>query len=298
MRRSPEKNLWLTGASGFLGSRLLEQIDRTRYVVASFSRSGAGRTQSVDLSADGAGDRLLEIAAEGGPPHVVVHLAACKSPRANLTDYVRDNILSTAALLDVLASSFPCHFLMISTLSVYGAPLRNPVEPEDPPHPLHPYGVTKAGAEQLALGCEQLRSLTVLRLPSLYGAGQQDSFLDGLAQRALQGGPIELFGQGLGVRDALHVNDAVRAVIGALETLEDGARRVINIGCGRAISIREWATALVTALEVNIQVVATDKPATQPFDLYADNEAAYREFGFVPMSLSEAMKVFANELRS
>lgn len=298
MKPTAAKTLWLTGASGFLGSRLVEQIDPARYVVAPLSRSGARSNQSIDLSGERAPDHLREMAARDGAPDVVAHLAACKSPRATLSKYVRDNVLTTTNLLDVLTSLSPCHFLIVSTLSVYGAPLRNPVQSGDATHPLHPYGISKLVAEQLALGCPNVRSTTVLRLPSLYGVGQHESLLDGLAQRALQGGPLELFGQGAGVRDALHVSDAVRAILGALETFEDGARRVINVGCGRPISVKEWTSALVAALRVNVDVVPVGTPATQPFDLYADNGEAHRQFGFVPMSLTEAMQVFADELRS
>lgn len=293
------RQLWLTGASGFLGSNLLRGIDSKRYRVVSFSKSSGTVDHRVDLAEKGASTLLREIAARDVPPEIVVHLAAGKpSPKETLPGYVRANVLSTANLLEAVAELPLCHFIMVSTLSVYGVPLRNPVLPDDPPLPFHPYAVTKRAAEQLTLVFEKVRSQTVLRFPSLYGAGQSDSFLDGLARRALSGGPIELFGRGRGLRDALHVSDAVRVVLAAIETTRDGRQRVINAGCGQAISICEWASALVSALGVNAELLPVDNPPTQTFDLYADNGAAYTEFGFVPMSLTRAMRVFADELRS
>src|SRR5689334_23867056 len=75
-----------------------------------------------------------------------------------------------------------------------------------------PYGATKRWGEQLLETFHRYSRIVVLRLPSLYGAGQEDSFIDGLARTAQLNDSIELYSRGELVRDALHVNDVVRAL--------------------------------------------------------------------------------------
>src|SRR5689334_24570542 len=75
-----------------------------------------------------------------------------------------------------------------------------------------PYGATKRWGEQLLETFQRYSRIVVLRLPSLYGTGQADSFIDGLARTAQRNEPIELLSRGDLIFDALHVDDVVRAI--------------------------------------------------------------------------------------
>src|SRR5262245_62908959 len=91
--------------------------------------------------------------------------------------------------------------------------------------------------------------IVVLRMPSLYGAGQADSFIDGLARTAQLGDSIELYSRGALVRDALHVSDVVRAIDTVLAQPSDNAFSILNLGCGQRMKTADWARALVDALD-------------------------------------------------
>ena len=134
-------------------------------------------------------------------------------------------------------------------------------------------------------------------MPSLYGAGQADSFIDGLARTALRGEPLELFSRGELIRDALHVSDVVKAIAACVRQPTKRGYVVMNLGCGRAIRAIEYAQALVSALGSTSEVVPIDREASQE-NLYADIEHARQLIGFDPMSLDESMSVYANELRA
>jgi nucleoside-diphosphate-sugar epimerase len=139
--------------------------------------------------------------------------------------------------------------------------------------------------------------VVVLRLPSLYGVGQGDSFIDGLAAIALRNEPIELFSKGQMIRDALPATDVVTAIVATIgRTTWDGFT-VMNLGCGRPIRSFEYAEALVSALQSTSSIVPVGRQASQP-DLYADITEARRRIGFEPTPLMQSMREYARELRA
>jgi nucleoside-diphosphate-sugar epimerase len=172
-----------------------------------------------------------------------------------------------------------------------------PVDESGPAGGTVPYGATKRWAEQLLETFQRYSRIVVLRLPSLYGAGQADSFIDGLARTAQRNEPLELFSRGDLIRDALHVSDVVRAIDNCITQPPDNAFSILNLGCGRGIKTSEWARALVDALDSKSAIIPVDREAFQ-FDLYADISAARQQIAFAPMSPAESMKVYADELRA
>jgi len=134
-------------------------------------------------------------------------------------------------------------------------------------------------------------------LPSLYGAGQADSFIDGLARRAIRNEPIELFARGQLVRDALHVDDVVEAIGACVERPPAETPCIMNLGVGCAIRTIEYVKVLIEALGSTSQIILVDRP-TAYNDMYANIEKARRLIGFSPTQLPESMKRYASELRT
>lgn len=287
--------IWVTGAAGFLGRRLVAALGGTHEVVALSRRPapGAALALEIDLTTPEAVGTLAELPT----PDVVVH-AACRLPGApDLAEYVLGNVLTTARLLDALDAAPPRRLVFTSTLSVYGHPVPNPVSPDEHPEPSHPYGATKRTAEQL-VEAAAIPERVVVRLPSLYGVGQEDSFVHGLARTALAGEPIEVFALGRTLRDALHGDDAVQAVVRAIEAPLPGGFVCVHAGVGRGVSTAEWAAAVADALGSSSEVVPIERASTQAFDLYADVSAARRQLAFEPRDLGVALKSYADELRA
>jgi len=200
--------IWITGASGFLGGELAQAlVSHGHHVIGLSRRPSPAATEScaVDLSGDAARDRLVALASHSGAPDVVVHAAARQPGDFQMADYVNAGVVSTAHLLDALSGIAPCLLVYTSTLSVYGVPERNPVRETDPVTTRTVYGLSKLWSERLTELFATRGPVVVLRLPSLYGVGQGDSFIDGLAQIAVRNEPIELFASGNG--RALLVNN-------------------------------------------------------------------------------------------
>ena len=294
-------NIWITGCAGFLGTQLALAFGSAGHRVIGLDRRVcpvASESAVIDLSSGEILAHLQTIVGQYGKPDVIIHAATLKPGRYNLAEYVKSNVLATANLLDAISILSPRQFIYTSTLSVYGRPDKNPVDEEHPTRCDFPYAATKLAGEYLFRSSPTQSQVVIFRLPSLYGVGQADSFVDGLASLALQDKPIELYAEGKVVRDALHVSDVVNAIQSCVSRPPASPFLCLNLGCGQAITSRQYAEALVQALESASPIIPVDRHSTQQFDLYADIRAAQEQIGFSPMCLSSAMKKYADELHT
>lgn len=292
-------NIWITGGSGFLGTRLANHFAKQHQVTGLARRECAAATRSVsiDLAKRDSPRQIEKLSSESGAPEVVIHAASKQPGHGDLADFVDANVHATSNLIEGLTLQPPRLIVYTSTLSVYGRPSVIPVDESAPAGGTLPYGATKRWAEQLLETFQRYSRIVVLRLPSMYGAGQADSFIDGLARTAQLGDSIELFSRGALVRDALHVSDVVRAIDKCIPQPPDNPFSILNLGCGQRMKTSEWAQALVDALGSKSAIIPVDREASQ-FDLYADISTARQQIAFAPMSIDESMKVYADELRA
>jgi UDP-glucose 4-epimerase len=288
-----KKIIWVTGSSGFLGKRLVRHFASEGHNVVGISRRQSEHSVVMDLASDEAVEHLRNIPV----PEIVIHAASKQPSQGSLAEFVTANVRTTQKLIDALADRPVKKFIYTSTLSVYHRPASLPVKESAPAGGTLPYSATKRWGEQLLEGLAYTADVTVLRLPSLYGAGQADSFIDGLARTALRGEPLELFSRGELIRDALHVSDVVKAIAACVEQPAERGYVVMNLGCGRPIKAIEYAESLVSALASTSEVVPIDREASQE-NLYADIEHARQLIGFNPMTLEQSMSEYANELRA
>jgi UDP-glucose 4-epimerase len=144
---------------------------------------------SINLAALESHRIIEETIVETGIPDVVIHTASKQPGEGDLTAFVHANVRSTSNLIEMLARWPPRLMIYTSTLSVYGRPSSLPVSEGSPAGGTLPYGATKRWAEQLLETFQRYSRVVVLRLPSLYGAGQADSFIDGLARTVQRNGP-------------------------------------------------------------------------------------------------------------
>lgn len=283
-------NIWITGCNGFLGTRLAEHLVANNHDVTALSPedcAAASQSVTLDLTAQDS-PRLIE---KLTAPEVVVHAYSKEPGPGELLDFVNENVHATSNLIEGLTQQPPRLIIYTSTLSVYGRPSVIPVDEAGPAGGTLPYGATKRWAEQLLETFQRYAKIVVLRLPSLYG----ESFIESLARTAQRDEPIELLARGELVRDALHVNDVLRAIDNCISQPPAESFTILNLGCGKRITTLEYARALVEALGSKSDITPVDR-VTSDFDFYADISAARQQISFEPMSLADSMKVFADEL--
>lgn len=267
----------VTGAAGFIGSHLVEALRAAGHDVI-----GVDRRPGADV----VGDLLtLDLAPLLDGVEYVVHLAGQPGVRESWSQfpaYLAGNLQTTQRLLESLRDRPLKKFVLASTSSVYGeAPM--PAREDGPAMPVSPYGLTKLAAEKLCdlYGRTAGIPWVALRYFTVYGPRQRpDMAFSRWFNAALDGEPIQIYGDGSQLRDFTYVADAVTATQRA--ALNPVVGVPINVGGGSAVTVRE-AIRLIAAITGRPIRIRQLPPA--PGDMRetrADTERLWREVGFRP----------------
>ncbi len=246
-------NVIVTGGAGFIGSNFvrlaLAQKTEWRVVVVD-ALTYAGNLENLAgieatfpgryrfAKADVADAQAVEKIFAEEKPALVVHFAAESHVDRSVLgpmDFVRTNVLGTATLLEAARKAWrdaPGRFLQVSTDEVYGALGDTGAFTETTPiAPSSPYSASKASADMLALAYHKTFGLDVVitRCCNNYGPYQfPEKLIPFMIARFVDGQKLPVYGNGLNVRDWIHVDDHNRGVILAIEKGRSG--EVYNLG--------------------------------------------------------------------
>lgn len=290
----------VTGAGGFIGSRLVqrlvEQGARVRAFVRYNSRADFGLLKllspeilaQVDIVAGDLRDgHALEQAAAG--MDLVYHLGALISiPYSYLhpDEVVESNVLGTLNVLQA-CRIHGCRLVNTSTSEVYGSALTVPITEAHPLQGQSPYSASKIGADKLveSFYCAYgVQALTV-RPFNTYGPGQSARAViptiitQALTQEVIQLGNLEAR------RDFTYLDDTVDGFIKAAEA-EGVNGETFNLGTGTEISIGELAQEILVQIgrpvRVEVQPERLRPEASEVTRLLSDNSKARERLGWEP----------------
>lgn len=247
-------------------------------------------------------------------PDIVVHLAAHAGVRRSQddpVDYVENNVVGFAHLLEACRAAGPRHLVYASSSSVYGDDSPLPFSPRDPAdHPVSTYAATKRTNELQAHVYSSLYGLptTGLRFFSVYGPwGRPDMAYFSFADAILAGRPLTVYGDGTALRDFTFVDDVVEGIVAVAGTppkpdeavATSGAPwRVLNIGHGEQASVGRLLELLEGLL--GRRAIRRWGPP-QPGDVrvtHADTQDLRRVVGLVPqVPLEDGLARFVDWLR-
>ncbi|MEU4871545.1 dTDP-glucose 4,6-dehydratase [Streptomyces sp. NPDC021608] len=179
----------------------------------------------------------------------VVHFAAESHVDRSILGadaFVRTNVLGTQTLLDAALRHGLRTFVHISSDEVYGSIPEGSWPETDPLCPNSPYAASKAASDLIALAHHRTHGLDVrvTRCSNNYGHHQfPEKVIPLFVTRLLDGGDVPLYGDGLNVRDWVHIDDHVQGV----ELVRRGGRpgEVYNIGGGNELSNRDLTGLLL-----------------------------------------------------
>jgi dTDP-glucose 4,6-dehydratase len=199
--------------------------------------------------------RELELAKKlMGQTDYVVHFAAESHVDRSIeggSEFVSTNVMGTQVLLDAARNSNLKRFLHVSTDEVYGS-ISEGSWPED--HPLlpnSPYSASKAGSDLLVRAYNRTHKLdtVITRCSNNYGQYQfPEKVMPLFITNIIEGKKVPLYGNGLNVRDWLHVDDHCRGIALALTKGKSG--EVYNIGGGTELTNVELTHKILAAMGV------------------------------------------------
>jgi UDP-glucose 4-epimerase len=272
MSRSTTESRWLvTGAAGFLGSHVVDELLASGQPVAALDNLHWGREDNIARHAHNSCFRFVNADVRDGvaigeamarfKPNCVVHLAALHYIPAAEADpalTVSINVHGTQVMLSAALKAGVQRFWYASTGDVY-PPSDAAHREEDAPGPFNIYGLSKLQGEQLvALAARQHPQTHFVagRLFNLYGPGETNPHILPGILRQLRNGPSAplRLGSLWPERDLTPVRDAACVVIETMRRSKPGIT-TINIGSSKASSIR---TVLDLLAEILARPVAVE----------------------------------------
>ncbi|WP_165246901.1 dTDP-glucose 4,6-dehydratase [Paludisphaera soli] len=296
------KRILVTGGCGFIGANFVRLQLREYPEVAITNLDALTYAGNPDNLADLAGDSryafvrgdiadrpfVADLIAGGGFD-AIVHFAAESHVDRSIDDatpFLRTNVIGTQNLLDAARAARVPRFVHVSTDEVYGT--LGPKDPafteETPLTPNSPYSASKAGSDLLVRAAFHTHGMDVVttRCSNNYGPYQfPEKLIPLFITNALADQPVPVYGDGMQVRDWIHVIDHCRGVDAALRKGKAG--EVYNFG-GRSERFNMDVTRAVLRLTGKTEALiryVTDRPGHDR--RYAvDCAKSERELGWKP----------------
>jgi dTDP-glucose 4,6-dehydratase len=257
----------VTGGAGFIGSHYVRQALAGAYPTLSDAEvlvldklTYAGSEENLESVADDPRLRFVrgdicdaELVNElMNGIDLVVHFAAESHVDRSIlgsADFVLTNVLGTQTLLQAALSARVGKFVHVSTDEVYGSIQEGSWSEDHILEPNSPYSASKASSDLIARSFYRTHGLPVCvtRCSNNYGPHQfPEKVIPLFVTNLLDGAKVPLYGDGLNVRDWLHVDDHCRGI----QLVADGGRpgEIYNIGGGTELSNRELTERLLAAV--------------------------------------------------
>ncbi len=260
--------VFVTGGAGFIGSHYVRTMLTGGYpgfedaTVTVFDKlTYAGNLANLEAVAALPGYRFVHGDILDGsllddvlPGHdVVVNFAAESHVDRSIhgaADFVTTNVVGVQTLLDASLRAGVPRVVQVSTDEVYGSIAEGSFRETDPLLPNSPYSAAKAGGDLIARSYFVTHKLNVsiTRCTNNYGPYQYpEKVIPLFVTNLLDGKPVPLYGDGLNIRDWLHVDDHCRGI----QLVVEGGRagEIYNIGGGVEMTNRELTATLLAATD-------------------------------------------------
>jgi dTDP-glucose 4,6-dehydratase len=291
--------LLVTGGAGFIGSNFVRRIvDGTLSGISSITvldkLTYAGRLSNLNMlpkdslefikgdicdsalidSLTKKSDAVINFAAES---HVDRSITAAR-------DFVETNILGTQTLLSYALKNEVSTFVQVSTDEVYGTIDEGSWSEESPLLPNSPYSASKASADLIARSYHRTFGLDVrvTRCSNNYGPHQYpEKVIPLFVTNLIDGKKVPLYGNGLNVRDWLHVDDHCKGIHAVLNKGKPG--QIYNIGGGRELNNRELTDTILAIMgRVSTSIEYVEDRLGHDLRYSVSHEKISRELGYQP----------------
>jgi dTDP-glucose 4,6-dehydratase len=291
---------FVTGAAGFIGSHFVREL-----LAGSYGADVTGVTVYDKLTYAGNLDNLAAVQGDPRfsfvrgdicdgdllddvlPGHdIVVNFAAETHVDRSIhgpQDFIVTNVVGTQTILDACLRHGIPRTVHIGTDEVYGSIDEGSWDEHEPLRPNSPYSAAKAAAELLVRAYFVTYGLNVssTRCSNNYGPYQfPEKVIPLFVTNLIDGAKVPLYGDGLNVRDWLHVDDHCRGI--ALVVQKGAAGESYNIGGGLELNNRELTERVLEAMGTDWSMVQPVEDRKGHDRRYSVNDGKLRALGYAP----------------
>jgi UDP-glucose 4-epimerase len=260
---APEPTCVVLGGGGFLGVNLCRRLASSGVAVRAFGRRclfpndlGGVEWRQGDFCDTAA------LASAIGSCETVFHLVHTYMPQSadlNMAEDVRQNVVSSLALMEICRKLKVRRIVFVSSGgTVYGPTSYVPTPETAPTDPISAYGISKLTIEKYLRLYEHHHGLAfrALRVANLFGPfqlpGKNQGAIAAMISCALNGKEFEMWGDGSAIRDYVYVDDVVEALL--LAAADDSKERIFNIGSGLGRDLLQVIAEIETNVGVKLAV--------------------------------------------
>ena len=285
------KKLLVTGAAGFMGSHVAEELVKMGHAVIGLDDLSGGFPDNVPSEVEFVEGSILDVVllerlfAENTITHIY-HLAAYAAE--GLSHFIRrfnysNNLIGSVNLINLAVNHDVTCFVFTSSIAVYGAN-QIPFAEDTIPHPEDPYGVAKYAVEMDLEAAHKMFGLNtiILRPHNVYGERQNigDKYRNVIGifmNSILQGNPLTIFGDGTQTRAFSYISDVAPAIARSAFMTET-YNQVFNIGADHPYTVKELAVETARTMGVEPEIVHLE-PRNEVLHAVSDHGKAKRYFG-------------------
>ncbi len=294
----------ITGGAGFIGANLahrLAALGAEITVVDSLIPEYGGSLHNLDGIDGRVRLNIADVRDEHSMNYLVqgqdylFNLAGQTSHLDSMRDPYTDLEINCRSQLSILEAcrkhNSAIRLVYASTRQIYGKPDYLPVDERHLLHPTDVNGINKMAGEWYHILYNNVYGIraSALRLTNTYGPRMRvkdarQTFLGIWIKRVITGEPIQVWGDGLQIRDFTYVDDCVEALLLAAREPE-AAGRVFNLGGDETISLRDLAALLIAVAGEGSYEVIPFPPERKPIDIgdyYADYRSIEERLGWSP----------------
>lgn len=303
------KRVLVTGADGFIGSHLTDELIKRGAEVSVFIRgtSITGTTRCFLKNIGPVKDMIKEIIVGDisrqdslnliykNNPQIIFHLAAVAYVPYSFQHPSETYAVNAGGTLNVLNAALRVsgveRVVCTASSEIYGT-CQGPIKEDHQLNPTSPYAASKVAADKLAFSYWNTYQLpvSIIRPFNTYGPRLIYDVIPEFIRRALSGLPLLVYGDGEQSRDFTYVDDMVRAFI-LMGSRKDAAGEAVNFGSGKDFKIIDMAKTIVGLTGSKSEIVFVEKRLAEVGKLLCDYSKAKRMFGWEPaISIDEGIK--------
>ena len=284
----------VTGASGFIGTELLGELEKSKGIeVTAITRGGSARADSPFCTwkeTDWSDESLTEALAGAD---AVIHLAGVRGTTSDPEDYAV-NIEMTQSLLEAMAGAGAKRIVFASTISVYDDENEIPWKEDGTLKGRTMYGESKISCERIIQEYAPKHGFTygIVRIAQVLGKGEKRrGMMNVFMDTAASGGELRVIGKSEAKRQYIYVKDLAK-ILAALatgsDTVDAGKDIIINAGMPGAYTNLEIAK-IVNKVYGNTTPIDYDDSSPETIRPSNMDIGRLKKLGYMPLDMEEAL---------